>query len=235
MLETGTAPRGALRVGGVSVALEQLVLVLSMGCERIFCLANRMTPEIAALQHEAERAGARFQLIPGPHGLLGQVTAMDEVIALADGLFASVSDAVALLEPGAAVLVQPAETGVEAGFERIDPTQASGGALRIPGRLVERLADLPHDCDAFSALLRIALQAGVAQRPLPPPARVTVSGHCSTMKSRLMPLNHCGSAAGSGTRDRSIPPAALHACLCAVLVRHCFTLEADHVLLPGQR
>lgn len=168
MLETGTAPRGALRVGGVSVALEQLVLVLSMGCERIFCLANRMTPEIAALQHEAERAGARFQLIPGPYGLLGQVTAMDEVIALADGLFASVSDAVALLEPGAAVLVQPAETGVEAGFERIDPTQASGGALRIPGRLVERLADLPHDCDAFSALLRIALQAGVAQRPLPP-------------------------------------------------------------------
>ncbi|MFM6949467.1 MAG: hypothetical protein ACKOW1_00435 [Novosphingobium sp.] len=168
MLENGAAPRGALRVGGVSVALEQLVLVLSMGCERIFCLASRMTPEVAALQHEAERAGARFQLIPGPHGLLGQVTAVDEVIALADGLFASVGDAVALLEPGSAVLVQPAESAVEAGFERIDPTLASGGAMRIPGRLVERLADLPHDCDAFSALLRIALQAGVAQRPLPP-------------------------------------------------------------------
>jgi hypothetical protein len=168
MLENGAAPRGALRVGGVSVALEQLVLVLSMGCERIFCLASRMTPEVAALQHEAERAGARFQLIPGPHGLLGQVTAVDEVIALANGLFASVGDAVALLEPGSAVLVQPAESAVEAGFERIDPTLASGGAMRIPGRLVERLADLPHDCDAFSALLRIALQAGVAQRPLPP-------------------------------------------------------------------
>lgn len=168
MLESGVAPRGTLRVGGVSVALEQLVLALSMGCERIFCLAGRMTPEVAALQHEAERGGARFQIIPGPHGLLGQVTAADDVIALADGLFASVSDAAALLEPGAAVLVQPAEGAVEAGFERIDPTLASGGALRIPGRLVERLADLPHDCDAFSALLRIALQAGVAQRPLPP-------------------------------------------------------------------
>ena len=168
MLESGAAPRGALRVGGVSVALEQLVLVLAMGCERIFCLAGRMTPEIAALQHEAERAGARFQLIPGPRGLLGQVSATDEVIALADGLFASVGDAVALLEPGPTVLVQPAESGVEAGFERIDARVASGGALRIPGRLIERLADLPHDCDAFSALLRIALQAGIAQRPLPP-------------------------------------------------------------------
>lgn len=168
MLETGTAPRGTLRVGGVSVALEQLVLVLAMGCERIFCLASRMTPEIAALQHEAERAGARFQLIPGPRGLLGQVTANDEIIALADGLFVSVSDAVALLEPGSAVLVQPAETGIEAGFERVDAVHASAGAIRIPGRLVERLADLPHDCDTFSALLRIALQAGVAQKPLPP-------------------------------------------------------------------
>jgi len=167
MLETGTTPRGALRIGGVSVAFEQLVLVLTLGCERIFCLATRMTPEIAALQHEAERAGARFQLIPGPHGLLGQVTATDEVIALADGLFASVPDAVALLEPGAAVLVQQAETGIEAGFERVDAELASGGALRIPGRLVERLADLPHDCDTFSALLRIALQAGVVQKPLP--------------------------------------------------------------------
>lgn len=168
MLETGSQPRGTLRVGGVSVALEQLVLVLALGCERIFCLAGRMTPEIASLQHEAERAGARFQLIPGPRALLGQVTATDEVVALADGLFVSVSDAVALLEPGAAVLVQPAETGIEAGFERVDAQHASGGALRIPGRLVERLADLPHDCDTFSALLRIALQAGVAQKPLPP-------------------------------------------------------------------
>jgi hypothetical protein len=168
MLETEAAPRGALRVGGVSVALEQLALAVTLGCERIFCLAGRMTPEIAALQHEAERAGARFQLIPGPRGLLGQVAAQDEVIALADGLFASVSDAAALLEPGAAVLVQPADPAVEAGFERIDASLASGGALRVPGRLVERLADLPHDCDTFSALLRIALQAGVAQRPLPP-------------------------------------------------------------------
>lgn len=168
MLETDAAPRGALRVGGVSVALEQLALAVTLGCERIFCLAGRMTPEIAALQHEAERAGARFQLIPGPRGLLGQVAAQDEVIALADGLFASVTDAAALLEPGSAVLVQPADPAVEAGFERIDATLASGGALRVPGRLVERLADLPHDCDTFSALLRIALQAGVAQRPLPP-------------------------------------------------------------------
>ncbi|MCZ8170326.1 MAG: hypothetical protein O9272_01155 [Brevundimonas sp.] len=168
MLEHGGSPRGALRVGGVSVAEEQLAVALSLGCERVFCLASGMSPSVLALQHAAERAGARFQAIPGPRSLLGQLTATDELIALADGLFASVTEAQALLEPGPVVLVQPAEAGVEAGFERIDQAQASGGALRLPGRLVEKLADVPGDWDAFSALLRIGLQAGIAQRPLSP-------------------------------------------------------------------
>jgi hypothetical protein len=39
--------------------------------------------------------------------------------------------------------------------------------MRIPGRLAEQLRDLAADCDTDSALTRIALQAGVAQRPLP--------------------------------------------------------------------
>lgn len=168
MLEHGAPPRGALRVGGVSVAEEQLAVALALGCERVFCLASGMSPAVLALQHAAEQAGARFQVIPGPRALLGQLTATDELIALADGLFASVTEAQALLEPGPVVLVQPAEAGMEAGFERIDQAQASGGALRLPGRLVERLAEVPADWDAFSALLRIGLQAGVAQRPLSP-------------------------------------------------------------------
>lgn len=168
MLEAGAPPRGSLRVGGVSVAQEQLAVALALNCERVFCLAAGMGPDVLALQHLAERAGARFQIIPGPRALLGQLTANDELIVLADGLFASVSEAQALLEPGPAVLVQPVEGGLEAGFERIDQTLASGGALRLPGRLVERLADLPGDWDVFSALQRIALQAGVAQRPLSP-------------------------------------------------------------------
>lgn len=155
-------------MGGVSVAEEQLAVALSLGCERVFCLASGMTPDVLALQHAAERAGARFQAIPGPRALLGQLTATDELIALVDGLFASVTEAQALLEGGPVVLVQPAEQGVDAGFERIDQVTASGGALRLPGRLVERLADVPADWDAFSALLRIGLQAGIAQRPLSP-------------------------------------------------------------------
>jgi hypothetical protein len=167
LLDTGSAVRGALRIGGISVAQEQLALALALDAERVFCLAQGMTPEVIALQHQAERAGARFQVIAGPRNLLGQLAAGDELLALADGLFVSVPEAKALLETGPLVMVQPVEPGLDAGFERIDANRASGGAIRIPGRLVERLADIPEDYDVFSALLRIALQAGVTQRTLP--------------------------------------------------------------------
>lgn len=167
LLDTGSAVRGALRIGGISVAQEQLALALALGAERVFCLAQGMTPDVIALQHQAERAGTRFQMIAGPRNLLGQLAAGDELVALADGLFVSVPEAKALLETGPLVMVQPVEPGLDAGFERIDVSRASGGAIRIPGRLVERLADVPADYDAFSALLRIALQAGIAQRTLP--------------------------------------------------------------------
>lgn len=158
--------RASLRIGGVSLARHQLGQVLALGCDRVICIAQPGHPELAALQAVAQQAGARLQVADGPHALLGMVTATEELIALADGLFADSALLAALLEPGPAVLVQPIERGLAAGFERIDINHAAAGAWLLPGRLVERLADLPPDCDAFSALQRIALQAGVGQRPL---------------------------------------------------------------------
>ncbi len=163
----GTAPRAFLRVGGITIARQQLGLVLSLGAERIVCLAAGMVPEVIELQHAAERAGASFHLITNARALAGLVTAADELIALEDGLLVPGEQAAVVLERGHAVLAQPIEQGLEAGFERLDLNHASAGAIRIPGRLVERLADLPPDCDALSALQRIALQAGIAQTPIP--------------------------------------------------------------------
>jgi hypothetical protein len=161
-------PRAFLRVGGSTVAQQQLALVLALKCERVVCLARAMRPELIALQHAVEGAGAKFHLVPGPRALLGLVTAADELIVLADGLFASAPQAAALLEQGQAVLVQPVVHGLAAGFERIDVNHAAAGAMRIPGRLVEQIAELPGEYDAASALQRIALQAGVRQRQITP-------------------------------------------------------------------
>jgi hypothetical protein len=158
-----------LHVGGSSLARRQLGIVLALGCERIACLARGPDPDVMALQHAAERAGAQFHLIAEPRGLLGLVTARDELIVLAEGLLAVPDELLRLLGQGPAVVVQPAETGLAGGFERIDLNTASGGALRIPGALVERLGDLPVDFDALSTLQRIALQAGVPQRAIAAP------------------------------------------------------------------
>ncbi|HPB22566.1 MAG TPA: hypothetical protein PLL48_09580 [Novosphingobium sp.] len=166
--EGSTMPRAALRVGGLSIGRQQLGLVLALECERVVCIAAGVTPAIIDLQHAAEAAGAQFHVVSSARALVGLVTAGDELIALGDGLFTSAQPAIDLLSQGQAVLVQPIEQGLAAGFERIDINHASAGGLRIPGRLVEPLGELPPDCDAMSALQRIALQAGVRQRAIPP-------------------------------------------------------------------
>lgn len=166
-VRSGTALRAFLRVGGISIARQQLTQALALQAERVICLASSVTPALVELQHQAEQAGASFHVIGDARALLGLVTATDDVIALGDGLFASAPLVTALLGQGHCVLVQPIEQGLAAGFERIDLNHAAAAAMRVPGRLVERMAELPADCDVVSALQRIALQAGVPQRAIP--------------------------------------------------------------------
>jgi hypothetical protein len=160
-------PLAFLRIGPASLARFQLSLSLALGCQRIVCIAHEMSSELAELQNLAQRAGARFHCIAGPLALAGLVTANDEVVVIADGLLAPVDGAVALLEGRHSVIVQPVESGISLGFERIDHVHAAAGLMRIPGRLIERLQELPTDCDVFSALTRIALQANIEQRAMP--------------------------------------------------------------------
>jgi hypothetical protein len=162
-------PRALLGIAGASVARQQVALATALKCDRILVLAAPRLPGLEALEQAAQRGGAKLSVVSGAHAVVAAVTAMDEVIVLADGLFASTGEAAQLLGSGAVVLTQPIEQGLAAGFERIDLNNAAAGAMRIPGRLVERLAELPADCDVASALQRIALQAGVPQHPIPTP------------------------------------------------------------------
>ncbi|MDE2301535.1 MAG: hypothetical protein KGK11_03145 [Sphingomonadales bacterium] len=159
--------RAHLRLGSATLVRYQLALALALGCERIVCLTGGGDAATAPLRAAAEAVGARLYAIAEPRGLIALVTATDELIAFADGLLARPQAMMALLEHGPAVVAQPIEAGLAAGFERLDLNHADAGAIRIPGRLVERLGELPADCDAFSSLQRIALQAAVAQRILP--------------------------------------------------------------------
>lgn len=164
----GADPRGFLAVVGRSVVQHQLECALALGCEKIACHAHGLPQELVALQHQAEKAGARFQVIPGPRALSGMVRAADELLVFADGLLPDRALAEELLADRPSVLALPADVGIAAGFERIDWEYAWAGLLMVRGPAVERLADLPPDADPIAGLLRIALQSGTRIVPMPP-------------------------------------------------------------------
>ncbi|MGF7152972.1 hypothetical protein [Novosphingobium gossypii] len=135
-------------------------------------MARGTSPELIALQHDAEDAGLQFAIATSAGQLAGLVTAADELVVISEGLFADPEQASALLEGRSpVVVVQPVEGALAAGFERIDINRATAGLMRVPGALVERLHELPVDVDAVSALTRIALQSGIAMREVPAAAR----------------------------------------------------------------
>ncbi|MCB2089176.1 MAG: hypothetical protein KDD98_10185 [Sphingomonadaceae bacterium] len=160
-------PIAFTRYGAHNLARHQLEQALDFGCEKIVALCHGMSPDILALQHAAEAAGARFHAITGARPLSGLVSAADEVLVLADGLLADGDALAGLLGERPGVTVLPAAKAVPAGFERIDGERAWAGAMLLRGSMVERLADLPPDSDPASALLRIGLQAGTRMVPLP--------------------------------------------------------------------
>lgn len=165
-------PRAFLRVAGASLAQHQLGLALALDCQRVICLARGTSPELIALQHAAEDAGLQFYIATSVHQLSGLVTANDELLVISEGLFADPGGIAELLdERRALVLVLPIENALQAGFERIDLNRAAAGLIRVPGQLVEKLHELPHDCDVASALTRIALQSGAGMREIPSEAR----------------------------------------------------------------
>lgn len=216
--------RAFLAIGGSAIARHQLRLALTLECERIICLARALGPELIAIQHEAEREGAQFQVITDPRQLPGLVSARDDLLVLADGLLAAPAAARDLLTGPCVVLVQPVDAGVAAGFERLDLNQASAGAMRIPGKLVERLGELAPDCDVVSALTRIALQNGVGQKPVPAELRdgagwnlIAHEAAAQALEGRWIEL-HIGKRDNAspghllaGLAVRRIGPALLHA------------------------
>lgn len=159
---------------GKSVAERQLEFALALGCNIVICLSHTLKAGEIALQHAAERAGARFHCTGDPHALPRLAGTAEQFIVMDPGLLPLALEAYDALDKGNGILVLPSETGIAAGFERIDLNHAWGGALSMPGRLVGEITALPQDCDAVSALLRIAVQARLPERAIP--EKLLVSG-----------------------------------------------------------
>ncbi len=153
---------------GRRTALRQLEFARAAGCEAAIGLGDGTGAMAIELRHVAEAGGMKFRTMTNTHNLLGAVGTGDELLVLAPGLLPESAEVLELVQGRHSVVLLPADEGVAAGFERIDANHAWAGVLLMPGRLVERLAQLPRECDAAPSLLRIALQAGIDLRLLAP-------------------------------------------------------------------
>lgn len=154
-----------VKLAGKRLSEYQVEFALAAGCERIIVIAPNASNAAFALQEIAEKGGARFQVIADSSTLLGMVHSEDQLLSLARNLLPLSSKGLQLLSDKPAILTLTDQSDPHAGHERIDRETFWAGALLMPGRLADRLSELPGDADVQSALLRIALQAGVARVP----------------------------------------------------------------------
>lgn len=161
----GTVRPAFAAFAGAMVVERQLDLAIKLGCERVACLVDAVEREVVELQGRAESAGIKFRAIRHPSRLSGMVTAEDELFVVAPGVLPDDAEVEETLT-GKGVLAFPADTAVPLGYERIDLELAWGGVMLVPGRIVERLAELPGDVDVPSTLMRLSLQSGSPIRHL---------------------------------------------------------------------
>lgn len=168
--------RAGLLLGGHSVLAWQGRAVRAIGCERVICLIDHFGEDVIALQRAVESNGGEFHAVRSGRQLPGLLRAEDELVVLLDGLVVDPETLQAVtrgdgdLAKGVATLPanHPLAQAHPDAFERIDRERAWAGVLVMRAAPARQLADLPGDGAVVPLLLRLALQSGIADRPVLP-------------------------------------------------------------------
>ncbi len=151
---------------GKSSAERQLEFALEAGCGRIVLLGYGGSEDAIRLRHRAESAGMKCVIVSGAHAVAALSQDGGNTLIFQDGVVPASLEALSAFAGGGAILVVPAGLGSELGYERIDLARSWAGALVLNDNLLVKLLDLPEDIETAPALLRIALQAGLAEEYL---------------------------------------------------------------------
>ncbi len=151
-------PLAAIDVAGLSVLERQVVLVRRLGVERIFVVAERMPPALAAA---LDRIGESVQIVRSAPALSAEIAADDVVVTLQEGLVAEETPATALIGEAAAPLVAVSMAEPAYGTaERLDSDSFWAGFAIYEGAMVRQVAADIGEWDLQSTLLRAAAAGG---------------------------------------------------------------------------
>lgn len=157
----GAEPLAATEVAGLSVLERQALLARRLGAERVFVIAERMPPGLAAA---LLRVRDLVEVVRDPAVLGRDLTEDDRVLTLEEGLVVDPDAAAALLEdaPGTLLAVNAGEPPYPTA-ERLDSNSFWAGLAIYDGRLVRSVAADLGEWDLQSTLLRAATGEGVPQ------------------------------------------------------------------------
>ena len=153
-------PRAAAVVAGLTILERQAMLARRLGAERLFVVAERMPPGLAAA---LDRLHDVIEVVRDPAALVIGIADGDRVLSLEEGLIVDEADARPLVElAGPALAVNSGEPPYD-GAERLDSTSFWAGLAVYDGRLVRAVAADLGEWDLQSTLLRAATGEGIAQ------------------------------------------------------------------------
>jgi 1L-myo-inositol 1-phosphate cytidylyltransferase / CDP-L-myo-inositol myo-inositolphosphotransferase len=155
-----TEPRAVIAVAGLTTLERQAVLARRLGAKRLFVVAERMPPGLAAA---LDRLQELVEVIRDPAALAATIADGDRVLTLEEGLIVDETDARRLVEVGGSALAVKTGEPPYDGAERLDSASFWAGLAVYDGRLVRAVAADLGEWDLQSTLLRSATGEGTAK------------------------------------------------------------------------
>jgi hypothetical protein len=159
--EPGGRLRALLPLAGRTLIERQAKLASLAGARRILVLVERVSPELLAAIDRLRHSGIPVALARSAAEAADQVDPGDPLLLVADGFIGDESQLRRLVAAAPPALLTVPDSLVDDRFERIDAESRWAGLALIDGALLADTANMLHDWDPQSTLLRRAVQSGV--------------------------------------------------------------------------
>jgi hypothetical protein len=161
--EPGGGLRATLPLAGRTLFERQAKLAAAAGAEPIVVAVERVPPALAGALDRLRAQGLKLVVARTALEAAEAVHPDDRLLLIADGLIPAEAHIERLLGLGGHALLTVPDVRVDDRFERIDAESRWAGLAVIDGELLKRTADMLHDWDLQSTLLRRAVQSGARQ------------------------------------------------------------------------